>query len=115
MTWLFCLQDGGEVTCNNTMAEVEREFTAKRAKLGKELQELNKILQKKETLSKQMTESGSHISQMKAQYEVRDDRWWQGGWWVMTYDDNLRWEIKGHDTEMPDDTLQSDRWKLCMW
>merc|ERR1711862_1006253 len=41
----------------------------KRVRLGKELQELNKVLLKKEQLQKQMSENDGHISAMKTQYE----------------------------------------------
>lgn len=41
------------------------------AKLGRELQELNNMLQRKQELAKQMIQSDEQMHEMRAKYEVR--------------------------------------------
>ena len=47
-----------------------KQRTLRRAKLNSELEELNKILEKKEKLANQMVANDSKMDTMKQQYEV---------------------------------------------
>lgn len=50
--------------------EMAKQHTLKRARLNSELQELNKILERKEKLASQFTMNDNKMSELKVHYEV---------------------------------------------
>lgn len=48
-----------------------KEFTLRQAKMNRELQELNRLLEKKETLATQMTLNDDQMKSLRDQHEVR--------------------------------------------
>lgn len=53
------------------LKEMAKQHTLKRARLNSELQELNKILERKEKLASQFSMNDNKMSELKDQYEVR--------------------------------------------
>lgn len=47
-----------------------KEFTLRQAKMNRELQELNRLLEKKETLATQMTLNDDQMKSLRDQHEV---------------------------------------------
>ena len=51
--------------------EMRNKHVLRQARLGRELQELNNMLQKKQELASQMVQNEEHLQEMRTQYEVR--------------------------------------------
>ena len=49
---------------------ISKEFTLRQAKMNRELQELNRLLEKKETLATQMTLNDDQMKSLREQHEV---------------------------------------------
>ena len=49
---------------------MSKEYTLRQARMTNELQELNKLLEKKEILAKQMVQNDDQMKEIRGQYEV---------------------------------------------
>ena len=61
--------------------EMAKQHTLKRARLNSELQELNKILERKEKIATQFSMNDNKMAELREQYEVRriDTDLWDTG------------------------------------
>lgn len=63
-------EDAANVTDSADTEEMRNEHVLQQAKLGRQLQELNNMLQKKQELASQMLQNDEQLLEMRQQYEV---------------------------------------------
>lgn len=64
--------DSGDVPNTPQSNAISTQYALRQAMLGRELQELNRLLEKKQELAKQMSNNEDKMESMRMQYEVSD-------------------------------------------